>query len=155
MHFLVSSGATTCHRCFPSSPSQCHSQSSRIRLRHPFKRWGGECTRAPCSLANENCVAFGVPSQDPAMAGLEVANYCVSNHMNCCFISACQKAMGMFKVKLCGCSVLAKHDPKRKIRMFLFFEWHSRENWNSLWSAENRHKLVGLSASLWIPHNHI
>ena len=69
-----------------------------------------------------NGVASGISSQEPAISGLEVANYCVSSHMICCFISTCQKAVGMFKVKLCGCSVLAKRSPKRKIRMFLFLE---------------------------------
>lgn len=73
-------------------------------------------------MRTRNGVASGVPSQEPAIAGLEVANYCVSNRMICCFISTCQKAVGMFKVKLCGCSVLAKHNSKRKIRMFLFPE---------------------------------
>lgn len=75
-------------------------------------------------------VAFGAPSQEPAIAGLEVANYCVSNHRICFFVSPCQKAVGMFKVKLWGCSrwscadccVLAKHNPKNKIRTFLFLE---------------------------------
>jgi len=69
-----------------------------------------------------NGIAFEVPSQEPAIAGLEVANYCVSNRMVCFFLSTCQRAVGMSKVKLCKCSALAKHSAKRKIRTFIFLE---------------------------------
>lgn len=68
-----------------------------------------------------NGVASAVPSQEPAIERLEVAHCSVSNHEICCFTSTCQTAVGMFKVKLCVCSVLAKHNQKGKIRMFIFF----------------------------------
>lgn len=39
-------------------------------------------------------VAFGVPCQEPAIAGLEVANYCVSSHMICFFHICMPKSCG-------------------------------------------------------------
>lgn len=59
-------------------------------------------------------------AQEPAVAHLQAPSYCASSLMIYCFMSLCQKAVGMFKVR--RCSVLAKHSPKRNIRVFLFGE---------------------------------
>lgn len=62
MHFPVSSGATICHQCSPSSPSRCHSQSSRTPSCLPCRRWDGGACRSRWALghcpANEDWVCF-------------------------------------------------------------------------------------------------
>lgn len=69
---------------------------------------GGELGTAhqpPVLLLTRDGAAPGALSHEPALAHLQAPSFCVSSLMIYCFMSSCQKAVGMFKVR--GCSVLA------------------------------------------------
>lgn len=139
----VSSGVTTCPRCWPSSPSRCRSPSSRTRWHRLCRRWAGHCPTAPCSRHSKGWCCFWSTWSGTCCCTFTSSQLLCFQPYDLLFRVLVPKSCGYVQGERMLCA--GKAQSWKKYQMFLFMEWCSRENWSSFWSVANCHKLVGLN----------